>query len=303
MTTQDQNAELLVNNYAVAFIDLLGQRAALRGQNLVPSAETKEQRRELIDSLRASVGAIASLQQMAEKMEKASEPDADMGHVELHAPEQKAVLQAMHQTCVETQRWSDGLMLFSNLGNESIKCPVGNVYNLFVRAGALCFIGLASKKPLRGAIEIAWGVQLHPGELYGAAVARAYELESEVADYPRIVVGPQMLGFLDHYASIEPQNVFEELDKELASLCKGMLVRDMDGHWIIHYLGDFFYRVASREDHRQLYDHAYKFIVDQINTHRSTQNSKLAFRYMHLLNYFSSHIPGDLQMGEQEKGA
>jgi len=188
-------------------------------------------------------------------------------------------------------------MLFSCLGDEEIKCPVNAVYRMFVLAGSLCYIGLASKRPLRGAVEIAWGVELHPGELYGAAVARAYELESEVADYPRIVIGPQMLQYLDLQARNPGTDVNSQINTSMAALCRQMLVQDADGHWLLHYLGEAFINAVTHANHQDLYQKARDFVLTQIKTHQSAQNSKLAFRYVHLLQYFNAH-PASVGAGE-----
>jgi hypothetical protein len=188
-------------------------------------------------------------------------------------------------------------MIFANLGDDQIKCQLNNVHRLFTLAGALCFIGLASRRPLRGAIEIAWGVELHPGELYGAAVARAYELESEVADYPRIVVGQQMLRFLDLQAQNPNPSPYDQFNKALATFCRNMLVQDADGHWILHYLGNVFVDRVSQVNHQELYDKALTFVVEQIKEHQASRNTKLAFRYVQLHRYFAAHPPSALRSG------
>lgn len=240
------DSALNFGNYCVSFLDLLGQRAALRGQTLLPPTQSEEDRTALHRMLRNSVGSIAALQQRAETLIKSGEPNPDS---ELRAKipsEQHALWDEMAKTKITTQRWSDGLVSFACLGDQEIKCHLNNVYSLFTLAGTLCFMGLASKKPIRGAIEIAWGVELHPGELYGAAIARAYELESEVADYPRIVIGPEMLKYLDLQCRNTNTDSFAQVDRELANLCRKMLLQDADGHVFLHYLGDTFRYAVTR---------------------------------------------------------
>lgn len=286
------DTSLNIGNYAVAFIDLLGQRAALRGQSLLPDAKTEEGKRQFIATLKESIGSISALQQQATTMMQASDPTPDSPLRAQLSPEKQAIWDESLRVKIATQRWSDGLMLFSCIGDEEIKCPVNAVYRMFALAGSLCYIGLASKRPLRGAIEIAWGVELHPGELYGAAVARAYELESEVADYPRIIIGPQILQYLDLKAINPGTDVNSQIDKSMAALCRKMLVQDADGHWLLHYLGDAFIRSVSQANHPELYQKAREFVLAQIQTHQKEQNSKLAFRYVHLLQYFNAHPAG-----------
>jgi hypothetical protein len=100
----------------------------------------------------------------------------------------------------------------------------------FSFSGAMCFLGLASGRPVRGAIETAWGVEIYPGELYGAVLARAYELESNVAKYPRIVVGPETVKLLHVFSKNDSEDIYSESDKSLAELCLNMLIQYADGH-------------------------------------------------------------------------
>jgi hypothetical protein len=283
------DSPLVLGNYAVCFIDLLGQRDALRGQHLLPKAESEEEKQQLIAIIKESVGSIAALQRHALEMIRSSEPNPTSPLRAQLSPEQQKTWDEMQRTKVTTQNWSDGLMLFSNLGDSEVKCQMNNVYRLFTLAGALCFIGLASRRPLRGAIEVAWGVELNPGELYGAAVARAYELESEVADYPRIVVGPELIRFIDIQAANPGTSQHDQVNKALAAICTSMLVQDADGHWLVHYLGRAFADGVSQASHADLYQKALAYIRDQISTHQSKKNGKLAFRYVHLHQYFAAH--------------
>lgn len=285
-----ENPTLQVGNYAAAFIDLLGQRVALRGQTLLPEIKTEEDKQRLIVTLKKSVGAIANLQMRAAQMMKASEPSKNSHFREALDPRMRAEWDETMSANIATQRWSDGLLLFTSIADDLVKCPVNGIFRMFALAGAVCFMGLAAKQPLRGAIEVSWGVELHPGELYGAAVARAYELESEVADYPRIVVGPHLINYLDLQSSNPSEERNSQINRALASLCKEMLMLDADGHWVLHYLGTAFRDSVTESAHKVLCRMAFAFINSQILDHQRTQNTKLAFRYARLHQYFAAHM-------------
>lgn len=294
MSTETRNSdhEWVAGNYCVSFIDLLGQRDALRGQGLLPPLESEEERKKFHEILRNSIGVIIKLQERAEDMLAGFlKPDPDSPLRAALPPEQHATWDEIQRTRVKTQRWSDGLVSFVNLGDTDIKCRMNGVFGIFGLAGVLCLLGLAMHRPVRGAIEVAWGVELHPGELYGAAVARAYELESEIAQYPRIVVGPEAVKHLKACATNPEQDVYAKHDRELATLCLGMLLQDADGHWLLHYLGDKFQSAITHDLHAELHDAARKFIVEQLFEHQANLNTKLAFRYSHLLQYFDDHQP------------
>ena len=55
--------------------------------------------------------------------------------------------------------------------------------------------------PARGGLDVGLGVEIAPGEVYGAALERAYQLESEVAQHPRLVIGKELVAYLDFLTS------------------------------------------------------------------------------------------------------
>jgi hypothetical protein len=72
-----------------------------------------------------------------------------------------------------------------------------------------------------------------------------------------------------------------------------MLLRDDDGHWIVHYLSHAFQFSVTHSNHSYLYAKARAFICEKLSEYRRLLNSKLAFRYSRLLNYFDSHPSSD----------
>lgn len=304
MSTPSQspsNEQLGAYNYCISFLDLLGQREALRGEGWLPDFHSDEDRKQFLRKLKNSIGSIMGVQQQAEIMmgeildPRPDSPVRNSLHPDLHP-----IWDDMQKSRIKTQRWSDGLVSFTCLGDREIKCHMNGLFGIFGLAGSVCLIGLATHRPVRGGIDAAWAVELHPGELYGAAVARAYELESEIASYPRIVVGSRVVELLeDHRANIE-QDLFSQNDREIASLCLSMLLRDTDGSWILHYLGKEFQAAITQGKHRELYLKASDFIVQQLQEHQASGNTKLAFRYAHLLQYFNEHLPLDTFDGEAQ---
>ena len=195
----------------------------------------------------------------------------------------------MLHTKIKTQRWSDGLVSFASLRDKEVKCHVNSIYELFGHAGSLCFIGLCNRSPLRGAIEIAWGIELQPGELYGAAIARAYELESECAQYPRVVIGKEVVRFLESHSKNLADDPYSIGDRDMANLCLSMILKDTDGQSVLHYLGDGFRFAITNANHNHLYATGRKFVHGALVTFREKEDEKLALRYERLLSYLDSH--------------
>lgn len=211
-----------LENYVVGFFDLLGQREAMRGEGLLKRPHTPPEKETFKAKFMASIGAILDLQTQSDRMLSAVlQKNRKSPFRKSLSCRQRRIWDAMQACTVSTQRWSDGLVHFMSLKRGVNQCPMTGVFSIFVSAGLLCLIGLASQRPVRGAIEIAWGIELHRGELYGPAVARAYELESEVAQYPRIIVGKETIQYLKLQEQNAQKDPFSQYSRSLAALCLG----------------------------------------------------------------------------------
>ena len=281
--------EYFAGNYCISFIDLLGQRDAFRGQGLLPTTNSGPDGTAIDRVLRDTIGPTLQLQQDVEAMVKVVSGDPDSPRRMSLSTEERAVYDEMQLKRVKTQYWSDGFVRFVCLGDGAVKCLLNGITEIFQFSGYFCLLGLARRHPVRGAIDIAWGVELPHSGLYGPVVANAYELESKVARYPRIVVGQRVVGFLETYVSNSSDDPFMLANRMWAELCQGMLFKDVDGCWIVHYLGNAFQYSVTHTTHGYLHDKARAFVADQLEDHRKLLNSRLATRYNQLLNYFDAH--------------
>lgn len=275
-------------NYCVCFIDLLGQQEALRGHSIL-QAHTQE---DFINLAKPIISPIIALQNRTTQMVQSYVKTRTNSPLRADLPQElQPEWDELLKTHLSTQYWSDGLVAFVSLGDENVKCPMNGVFGAFAMAGSEMLLSLSSRTPIRGGIEIAWGIELKPGELYGAAIARAYELESKFAQYPRIVIGAQTVDYLTAHLSTTEQDNISKYNRNLAQICLDMIIKDVDGLYILHYLGDSFRANITQENHRDLHDEARIFVEGQYNIFRTAANSKLAFRYRQLLDYFDHFAP------------
>jgi len=101
---------------------------------------------------------------------------------------------------VREHRWSDGVLLACPLMPERDHAvPVFGVYDILFTCAGLMLIQLASGNPIRGSVDVGTGVEAE-GELFGAALVKAYQLESEVAKFPRLAVGDALVAYLQSCA-------------------------------------------------------------------------------------------------------
>jgi hypothetical protein len=208
--------------------------------------------------------------------------------------EELAAYDEMKAAKPKQQRWSDGLVLYHSLATDKLKCPMNAVVQIFMMSGMLCLMGLVQKTPIRGAIEISWGVELHNNELYGAVVANSYTLESEVAKYPRIVIGKYTIEYLNAHIQQElnPNDTIAIYNKNLAMLCLGMTRVDSDGHHIVDYLGSTFKTsvlINDADDKPSFYEQADQYVCSQYDYFIEEKNTKLSERYGLLKSYFEQN--------------
>ena len=109
---------------------------------------------------------------------------------------------------------------------------------------------LAAHHPLRAGLDVGVGTRLSTGEVYGSALERAYFLESNLAKYPRILVGDGLLEYLDWVSAQAPRSDFGQLAVLTAQKCRRFVCEDNDGRSMLDFLGDArdYYRQRLREE-------------------------------------------------------
>lgn len=277
--------EIIAAHYCISFVDLLGQRAEYKGEGLIPQSENEK--RVFLEKIRKTINPIYHLQKDASKyMEAAVNYKGTLR--DTLSEEQEKIYDQMREIKLKQQRWSDGLVYFVSLQKGNVKCPIHGIFHIFGTVGSLCFVGLCKKHPIRGSVDISWGVELHPGELYGAAVANAYELESEIAQYPRIVIGERVVRYLEAFYQNPDTDLFSEMNRTLAEICLNMIALDFDGNYMLDYLGQNFKESITKNKHEQLFELAFKSVREQLEHWQKKKNTKLSMRYNHLIAYFQS---------------
>lgn len=280
------NKDIQFSNYAVCFIDLLGQRAALAGQGLLPDTSDEAVKDDFYAAIKRSIGVIAKLHIREQSFHRGIH-ERDVSPLrELLPDHRKPDWDQVTRRQVLRQRWSDGIVASVCLAENKLACPAGSVFDVFALAGSLCLLNLASKQPLRGGIEVAWATELYPGEVYGAAVVRAYEIESEIAKWPRIVIGPLALIYLLDTAESKELDTHSGANRMMARLCLSLLRASEDAQWEIDYLGKNFRDAVTQSHHDDLVVAANAFAREQAAAFRSCGDAKLTERYDALCRYF-----------------
>lgn len=273
--------------WAVAFIDLLGQNAKLAQMTHLPTNEKETEHFEAL--FRETFAATDELHELFEAyFEKLSRKEPSTELPPEITEEQYAKLRTGR---VRFQRFSDGLVAFVSLKDADDILPMNSIAALLNTLGILFPAFLAKGIPLRCGVDVGIGVEMNPNELYGPAVRNAYHMESQVAQYPRIALGKGIISYMSDYIPTMPGGTREaSVSKMQAKHWLDRCIEDVDGHPILNYLGHHFLAdVNVKGIGGYNYEEALKFIIAELNQHKANRDTKLAFRYVLLHDYFQYH--------------
>lgn len=287
---------LIFGHYLVAFVDLLGQRVKLKKFSSIPTGQNKTEHQEFVALVKDTIGAVDDLQQTTRTFfnQFGKSEEANLLH-------RFPGLRKYDKTTIKFQHFSDGLVIYVPLMEDEGYSPAKSVYAALAACGMLCLIGLAKKRPVRIGVAIGIAAELRENELYGKAVADAYEAESFVAQYPRVVVTNEVLDYLKQKANkqCDKNDIGCQLQSSTAQQCLSMLSPDFDGRFIVNYLGGFFRDHLQAGVDDDLNHIAYEYVSEELTRQQEKQDTKLAFRYSLLHGYFSENL-GELKVVKQQ---
>jgi hypothetical protein len=300
LTAEQRCGMAMFGLHVVALIDLLGQPAQLAKWDSVPQRATETSAWE--SAVRNTVGRMLMWRDEFNKRFEGYLQTLRNGQEQFALSRPPEVLQQFdeyRQTTIQHQHFSDSLIFYSPLVNEHGYLQVSNVIAMLCTCGALMLEALRRQSVFRGAIEV--GVLTRfpaetegcPGDPYGPALAKAHCLESMAAEYPRIVVGPGVLSYLEALRKDAADDSPARANRVVADLCCHHIAKDSDGRWIVDYLNDTFARAGGKPaGWRQTQADAFTFVQAELARFRNEGNEKLLKRYERLAAYFVAHGSG-----------
>ena len=187
---------------------------------------------------------------------------------------------------VKYRGYSDSIIMEIPIaGDQEQLAPMIGVYGCM---GACCIlhgVALTSKRPIRGGIDVGPGLDITENEVYGPVLEHAHQLESELADYPRILVGKGLVEYLDTVEGHIPTTPLERVAKSLAVRSKQLITYDTDGLPMLDFLGETMARSPSLEDRSKLFGLIYDYVADQKKVANSQNDQKHSSRYERLGAY------------------
>jgi hypothetical protein len=291
MTRKKRKDTLRVGYHVVAFLDLMGQQEALRNLSSLPNKDNPDEYQEFIENLKNTYGAVSFMRSIFKDnfnyFKKKQKPPKGLSKPKLQIYKQLTSTPPIH-----IHQFSDFTTASVSLDSgQNARVPIKGVYSIFASATLTSLACLAKGTPIRGGIDVGVGINIEDGEVYGAPIARAYTLESHIANYPRIVIGDELIRYLNESKNKPRTDEASTLSALLAKECLSMLYIDSDGHFAIDFMGESVKKMMDegKEDF-ELIHLAYDFVNKQSAKFKQDKNSKLAFKYSLLRNYMESRF-------------
>ena len=289
MEPNQPSNSLTVNQYICALVDVLGQQDELRrldSDDDFTNLGAIDEHSDFSKSLKRCYSTILNFRKIIEENLSRWYPtieDIHLADAALRANLQSAVSQT-----VTTRSFSDLMIVYASM-DTAADVPLAPIWRTICALMFCQLRALAEGRTLRGGIELGLGFEFGAGDLYGPVLSRAYSLESDVAQYPRIVIGERLIQFVDARA-ISTEGVFGVLNCSMAKQVQRAFSQDVDGQCILDFAGDAHHEWirADEWDCGSLFTLAHTFVRGECERFRLQNNSRLAFRYAHLDDYLQS---------------
>jgi hypothetical protein len=266
-----------LSSYAILYMDVLGQREKLSRITDLPTTEAEY--KSFVELLQNTYGVVDGYARMFEAYLSQTNSDSPSAVPEQFRQQYKRFV----GTPVGTFLFSDSMLYYMSLNEEEGAIPTIRLHDLLRGAASVFAEGLADGNPARGGLEIGIAADFPRVGIYGPGLYNAYELESKVAQYPRVVIGPTLSDYLIG-SSQDPGNSNEAiLRRTFAGKCLGLIYEDYDGVTALDYAGK-----ALRELHPQFAPviiNAGEFAEKELVRFKNAHDYKQASRYWLLVNY------------------
>lgn len=279
------NDSLLFQHYLVVFFDHLGQRDKLRKVSDLPTTEPEKQ--DFIEIMKESVGRVLNIRDSFKKYFDTA--NSYTPNSNLVPPEHRKEFLASQKVDLSFYGISDAVIIAVPLMSSDENCTaINGVYSTFIATCGIGLLSLSIQVAMRVGLDVGVATKIDTNEIYGPALERAFYLESKLAEYPRFLVGKELINYLLWVENQECKTKIGHVAKGLAKHCREMIVQDSDGRFMLDFLGSKVKEPAGDVIEKELISSALEFVTSQYVKYSKENNEKLASRYYRLLRYFHS---------------
>lgn len=221
------------------------------------------------------------------------QPTGKLNHLK---PQDRQIAEKIRGTKdkIPIRYFSDSIIFDIAVDNSDEHCKTTR--EIWETLYALCgtfLIALAQQKPFRGGVDFGFGVPIgKQNETYSSALVKAHLLESEIANYPRVVIGNSLWQYLTFVESNMSDSIFSKSARTFATNAKSLTTIDKDNIRILDVIGEGAKSVTGGIT-KQLVTLAYDVLLKIQNKYAaqdSINNIKLSASYGLLRTYFESRL-------------
>lgn len=280
----------LPDHYVLCLIDVLGQKKKLdKWAKWPPNGQLNP---DFMDAFNQTAGLVEGYEDEFKNnvklLDEKFSPDQLGG---LPKPWQEGYKRT--EDCdVLIERFSDTFLLFSLLPNMHGDASSTPLHRILRTCCIFMLVSLARKVPLRGAITVGTGAVLHDESFYGPALAEAHHLESAIVGYPRVIVSPAVCEFLAEGKVYSQNSETQQIMQHTAQECRSFLSQDVDGYWIVDFLGEGIRNLLDTDIHaKTMARKGFDFVQSELARFQQAGDAKLTPRYWLLKRYIESRLP------------
>ncbi len=261
--------------YVCSLVDILGQKEELLKLNNIDFEANVDEVKKIFQQ---TYGAIKKHQEYAKKSEEF-----------VNKISQKHSLKTGYTSNdVTTKSFSDLIISYVSLRDDKHKLQFEGIYFLLFANCKVFLEMLSSNIALRGGIDLGLAIKHNDDELYGNALSKPYTLESKEASWIRIVIGQELYKYIYDCSRAENYSN-EDIDYNIAyaKLCMKIIIKDIDGKYILDYLSEEFH---DFDDFKEYSKKAKSFLEQKAKKYENDENEKIYTKYAFALNYFEDKL-------------
>lgn len=260
--------ELYFGGHLVAYLDILGQSERLASLKQNNWWELQEPTKNI---LRETYGTVYKLRKIFEDFLASFVNPTPLDYALKHSlgGDELDIWNQFGHDRISSRFISDSIILTFPLVPSHDLIPLKSVYGVLAVCAVSMLASLNYRFAIRGAIEIGPCVfNKDTNEVYGTALSDACQYEKDVADWPRILIGPELMSFL-HKCTQLPQDTVNQINVNTAKRCLKLISKGEDDVYSIDYLSPNFseFYGSSNIDKDKHIEGAVSFIKTQIESY------------------------------------
>jgi hypothetical protein len=285
--------------YVVCVIDLLGQKDKLKGWVTLPT--DGQMTPSFQKALKDTIGGVLRFNESFNNFFEASkQPTHYSAFINANMNgKDRDLYHRLKDDKLGMFQFSDTYVFYAPLATSNGELSVLPVYSILTACCMAMLLSLAAKIPLRGGIHIGTGIKIPELSFYGPALAKAHELESKEAQYPRVVVSDEVFKFVQHTPLPTGSSVNDRWIIKILNHCQEMLAIDgYDGKPFVDWLGTGHRKINGDSMDFKVLKSAYEFVGQtaeefekRFKTTKDPNCEKLSKRYSVLYSYLCARLP------------